>query len=234
MPPYSEACSSEGHSVQTHIRPRMLASDAGRTRLGERVRPAFFGPAIPVVSPFRKWTPLVLCRPLPGSAAMLPRPLILGLLAALLAVAGCAPSISPLYRDYEIEEPAASAASPREDSVSHVDVHARLRGALFDAGWILTEPTTPHVVSTEPREFGSWGLYRVLVSLDAILMGDRYVRVHFHPVRRYFTGARSKIPSLGKGIRSALLPDLIEAFEAQGLRPLGVPHERDENQASGT
>lgn len=164
---------------------------------------------------------------------MIPRPILPGLLAAFLVVAGCAPSVSPLYRDYEIE-PAVSASSSLENSAGHVDVHARLRGALADAGWIVTEPASSHVLSTEAREFGSWGLYRVLVSLDAIPMGDRYVRVHFHPVRRYFTGARSKIPYLGRGLRSAVLPDLIEAFEAHGLLPLGIPHERDGKQVGGT
>lgn len=164
---------------------------------------------------------------------MIPRPFIPGLLAAFLLVAGCAPSVSPLYRDYEIE-PTAFASSSPGDSADHTEVHARLRGALSDAGWIITEPASPHVLSTEAREFGSWGLYQVLVSLDAIPMGDGFVRVHFHPVRRYFTGARSKIPYLGRGLRSAVLPDLIEAFEAHGLRPLGIPRERDEKQAGGT
>ena len=151
----------------------------------------------------------------------------------MLLVAGCAPSVSPLYRDYEIE-PAAFASSSPGDSTDHAEVHARLRSALSEAGWVVTKPAAPHVLSTEAREFGSWGLYRVLVSLDAIPMGDRHVRVHFHPVRRYFTGARSKIPYLGSGLRSALLPDLVDAFEAHGFRPLEIPRERDQKQAGGT
>lgn len=149
------------------------------------------------------------------------RPLLLGALALLL---GCAPSTSPLYRDY-----APHSVSSREGSHGE-DVYARLRAALATAGWREAASAAPNALSTEPRELSDWGLYEVLVSLDVVPVGGGYVRVHFHPVRRYLTGARTKIPYLSSGIRRAILPDLTDALQAQGFRPLDPPHERDGNQ----
>ena len=150
------------------------------------------------------------------------------LFALTTLVVGCAPSVSPLYRDYV---PRANAQAERSRGE---DAYLRLRAALASAGWSETEPTAPHVLSTAQREFGDWGLYEVLVSLDVVPMGNGYLRDQFHPVRHYFTGATSKIPSLSSGLRQAILPDLNEALEAQGFRPLDVPRERDEDQAEGT
>lgn len=153
--------------------------------------------------------------------------LLLGV-TSLLALAGCAPSVSPLYRDYDLRPDTLAEDAPAEA------VYARLRAALAEAGWNEAEPSAPNVLSTEQRAFGRWGLYEVLVSLDVVPMGDRYVRVQFHPVRHYITGARSKIPYLGSGLRQAILPPLQEAFEAHGLHPIGIPRERDEDQVEGT
>ena len=166
---------------------------------------------------------------------MLLRPFIF--LCALLLLAGCAPSVSPLYRDYEVDAPLAAAdveGEVLESAASNSDVMTRLRAALADAGWDEAGSSSPNVLTTEERKLNDWGLYRVLVSLDAIPIGERHVRVQFHPVRRYITGGRSKIPYLGSGLRRALLPDLNEALETHGFYPLGTPRERDEDQVEGT
>ena len=156
---------------------------------------------------------------------------------------GCAPSFSPLYRDYDIEPSSGAARADatntdeeanREDEKAAQEVYARIRAALSEAGWTEAEPAAPNVVSTEPRQLSDWGLYQVLVSLDVVPLGDRHVRVLFHPARRYFTGGRSKISYLDGGMRRALLPDLNEALEAQGFVPIGTPRERDEEHVAGT
>lgn len=172
---------------------------------------------------------------------MQPRLFLTICFAAVLS--GCAPSFSPLYRDYDIEPPQEAARTDtastdeeasREGEEAGQEIYARIRAALADAGWVEAEPAAPNVVSTEPRQLSDWGLYQVLVSLDIVPLGDRHVRVLFHPARRYFTGGRSKIPYLDSGMRRALLPDLNEALEAQGFVPIGTPRERDEEHVAGT
>jgi hypothetical protein len=161
--------------------------------------------------------------------------LLMFCLAGATVVSGCAPSFSPLYRDYDVE-PAARAADDglSEAAVDDADVYARIRAALTEAGWTEAAPAAPNVISTEPRQLSDWGLYRVVVSLDVVPVGEQHVRVLFHPSRRYFTGAQTKIPYLSGGMRGALLPDLNDAFEARGLYPIGTPRERDEERVAGT
>ncbi len=160
-----------------------------------------------------------------------------------VASSGCAPSFSPLYRDYDIGpvetgqvRAERAQADPSTASLSRAgdEVYDRIRTALAEAGWTEAEAAAPNVISTESRTYRDWGLYRVLVSLDVVPIGGQHVRVLFHPVRRYFTGGRSKIPYLDGGMRRDLLPALNEAFKAQGLRPIGTPRERDEEQVEGT
>ncbi|MEP0546221.1 MAG: hypothetical protein ABJF88_04765 [Rhodothermales bacterium] len=162
-----------------------------------------------------------------------------GCLFGLFVSAGCAPSFSPLYRDFDVEpltdlSLAERASLEAETTTEQDDVYERIRMALAEAGWDEAPPASPNAVSTEGRQLSDWGLYRVLVSLDVVPIGDHHVRVLFHPVRRYFTGGRSKIPYLSSGLRQALLPELNEAFEAQGLYPIGTPRERDEEDLDGT
>ena len=147
------------------------------------------------------------------------------LAAASLTLAACAPSISPLYRDYEVRAVGASeGTSP--------DVYVRIRSALAEAGWTETEADAPNVVSTEPRSISGWGLFRTEVSLDVAPIGDSHVRVLFHPIRYSFLGGRTKISYLGRGTRRSILPDLNAAFEEQGFVVLGTPRERDERTTS--
>ncbi|MDX1531765.1 MAG: hypothetical protein R3362_09590 [Rhodothermales bacterium] len=145
----------------------------------------------------------------------------LSLLLAL-GLTGCAPSLSPLYKDYRI------GPAPQTETAPDTSVYARIRAALSGTGWEEVPPEAPNVVSTAPREMGDRLLYRITVSLDVAPIGDRHVRVFFHPYRRFITGGRSKISHLSGSLRAALLADLNAAFEAHGLLPLRAPRERDE------
>ncbi|MDX1741783.1 MAG: hypothetical protein R3178_10835 [Rhodothermales bacterium] len=132
-----------------------------------------------------------------------------------LAMTGCAPSISPLYRDYDLREETGG------------DIRERIQAALADTRWRAVSAPTPHVVATDTVTLQRWGLYRVEVSLEVAPVGDRYVRVFVHPYRRYFTGARRKIPYFKRRLRRSILPELARAFEAQGLYAIGSAMERD-------
>lgn len=132
---------------------------------------------------------------------------------AVLLVAACAPSLSPLHRDFAVSEPAGS------------DDTLRITDALESAGWTVTDTTL--AVVTEERTLSEWGLYRVVASLEVVPLGPDHVRVFIHPYRRYFTGSRSKLPFLKGSVRQAVLPDLHAAFEAEGLEPLGTQNQRD-------
>ena len=142
------------------------------------------------------------------------------LLLLSVAAAGCAPSITPLYRDFEPERHLIASAP---DSV-----RADVRAALADAGWTVREPSVDGFVTTEERVLGERLLYRVVTSLDVALIGDRAVRVYIHPYRRYVTGSRSKLGFLSGGMERDILPDLRNAFERHGLVALGTARERDE------
>lgn len=139
---------------------------------------------------------------------------------ALGLLAGCSPSLSPLYRDYEVA---------RGDAPE--DLRAAVEAALVEAGWTPVAAAAPNVVATETRVFNDWGLYKTEVFLEAAPLGDRYVRVLVHPYRKYITGGRSKIPYMKGGLRRALLPELNRAFEAHGLFLLGTAIERDKEAA---
>ena len=139
-----------------------------------------------------------------------------GLLA--LSLSACSPSLSPLYRDYEIR----NADRPLAE---------RIEDALAEAGWQSTPSSAPYALATQERKVRSWGLYSVVVSLEAVPVGGSYVRLYLHPYRKYFTGNRSKIPFLKKSLQRTLLKDLNEAFETRGMVAIGTGLERD-RQAS--
>ena len=142
------------------------------------------------------------------------------LVSALVALTGCAPSITPLYRDFEPEHHSIASAP---DSV-----RADVRAALVAAGWTVGAPSAEGFVTTEERVLGERLLYRVVASLDVALIGDRAVRVYVHPYRRYVTGNRSKLGFLSAGMEQDILPDLREALEARSIVPIGTAQERDE------
>ncbi|MDX1439114.1 MAG: hypothetical protein R3284_04350 [Rubricoccaceae bacterium] len=153
------------------------------------------------------------------------RPVLL-LLVASAFIWGCAPSVTPLYRDYEVNESHPTAQN-------EADVYDRIRTALEEAGWTETEADVPNVVSTEPRWSSSWAIFRIEVSLDVVPIGDEHVRILFHPTRHSILGGRTKIPYLDGGMRRRYLEDLNEAFAAQGFEVLGTAKERDEENVEG-
>lgn len=146
----------------------------------------------------------------------------------VLLLAACAPSVTPLYRDYEARGLAADSGE------AAADVLGRVRTALAEAGWAEATPLVAGTVAAAPRSVSDWGLYRTEVALDVTPIGGRYVRVLFHPYRRFITGGRSKLPYLGSGLARRLLTPLNEAFARHGLVALGTPRERDERATAGT
>jgi len=131
-------------------------------------------------------------------------------------IVGCSAELSPLYRDYLDDKNA-------ED----VQVVRIIQEALGEAGWKMDEQISPYVVTTEPRQFQQWGLYRIEVHLDVAPMEDEVVRVLFHPYRIYFTGGRSKIPFLSPRLRRQVLKDINLAFEDHGLLAVDTPIKKD-------
>ncbi len=130
-----------------------------------------------------------------------------------IAATGCSPRLVPLYYDYRIPD----------TTQAPLRLVAR---ALQSTGWTVARATPTHLQTT-PRTLQHWGLYRVVVRLEAVPVDSGFVRLFFHPYRRYLTGRRSKIPYLPAGLRATLLPQLHTALEAQGLKPAGTAFERD-------
>lgn len=138
----------------------------------------------------------------------------LGLLALILTA--CSPNLAPLYQDYEVT--ASNEAAPLQE---------RIAAALSEAGWTPSEAPTANVIGTETRTLSNWGLYSVEVDLEVTPIGTDHVRILVHPYRKYFTGARSKIPFMRSSLRRQVLKDLEQAFVSQGLTLQGDSLERD-------
>jgi hypothetical protein len=147
------------------------------------------------------------------------RTLLLTAGLVVVTLAGCSPSLSPLYRDFTFEE--------AEAEVLGEEKAVRITAALAEAGWQLASSELPDVIATEPKTFDNWGLYKTSLALEVLSVGGDYVRVYFHPYRIYFTGGRSKLPYLSRGLQNDVLPALVEAFEAQGLALVGRQRERE-------
>ena len=147
-------------------------------------------------------------------------------LVLLSGLAACSPSLSPLYRDYALEQ--------EEDAPEAVSAMApRIQDALRSAGWEVAAEPPPNAVATEARTLRNWGLYRVVVELEVVPLGTEHVRVYFHPYRRYLFGGRGKMPFLTRSLQRSLLPDLNEALEEEGLYVIGTPVQRDRTTTSG-
>lgn len=139
------------------------------------------------------------------------------LTAAALVLSACAPSLSPLYRDFE---------AGRADSAAALD--ARITSALQEAGWDTVATNVPNAVATEEKVLSNWGIYKVTASLEVTPLGRDHVRVYVHPYRQYLFGGKGKIPYLTRRVRVKFLPELNEAFEKHGLALSGTPFERDQ------
>ncbi len=148
---------------------------------------------------------------MPADRTILPIPVFV---TVLVVCFGCSPSLYPLYRDYEVTT---------EDE----PVRTLLRESLEEVGWTLVPGHAPNVLATDVRRLQQWGLYQVVVSLEAAPVGGQYVRVFVHPYREYVTGHRSKIPYLKGSIRRSVLRDLDVALESRGLLAVGTGISRD-------
>jgi hypothetical protein len=140
------------------------------------------------------------------------------MLAVLVVLSGCTPSISPLYRDYEV---AHTPGLPDQEVLERID-----RG-LQAAGWTVVDGVTDNTVATELRTMRRWFFYDVQVQMEAVPMGGDYVRLLIHPYRELFNGRRRQIPYLRGSLARAVLRDLKPAFEAEGLIYVGTAQSRD-------
>lgn len=161
------------------------------------------------------------------------------LLVVFLLLPACAPSIAPLYRDYDIVAPDTSLAAPVSGPMDFPEiasgedadpaaVRRRVADALHEAGWETTPTDLPHAVATRERVLQRWGLYRVTARLEVTPLGRDHVRVYVHPFRKYVFGKASKMQYLTRPVRSRFLPEIDRAFAKRGLRPAGTPFERDD------
>ena len=154
-----------------------------------------------------------------------PSAYVLRLMAGLLilvSLPACSPSLSPLYRDYEVYTP-----DDGTTDGSETDIWTSIEAALTEAEWEIAPASAPNIVATELRKTNEWIMYDVVVQLEVAPIGDRYVRVYIHPYRKWFTGNRSKIPYLKGSLRRSLLPKLNDAFEAHNLYLVGTAVDRD-------
>ena len=140
----------------------------------------------------------------------------LALLVALLAAVGCAPRLSPPYRDYEVR-------------TSSGDLTAQLREAVREAGWDLAASRDSAIVTTARQRVATGFASRTDAELDLVPLDGGFVRVYVRAERRSFLGGRSKVYALDGDLREAVLSDLSEALRSRGLVPLGTPRDRDED-----
>ena len=140
----------------------------------------------------------------------------LGLAAALLA--GCAPRLSPPYRDYEVRSELADAALTRQ-----------LEEAAREAGWATVASDDPRVVSTAAQPVSEGLLSRTSAALDLVPLDGGFVRVYVRAETRGVLGGRSKVFALDGRLRASILGPISEALAARGLQALGTPQDRDED-----
>ncbi len=144
----------------------------------------------------------------------------ISLFGAVCLLAGCSPSLGPMYRDYEVT-----------DSLTSSDIEARIVEALEAAGWEHTEGATENVVKTEDRTLNYRLLYKTSAFLEIVPIGDEYVRVLIHPYRNHLIGIRSKLPYLPSNVERRIVPPLTEALAERGLYVPGRAPDEDEDMA---
>ena len=134
-------------------------------------------------------------------------------LAGFMLLAGCSPSLAPLFKDFEFVVGAEE------------DVQERVIAALEDTGWVIAEePVLSSIVMTEDRILDRRLIYKNTAFLEVLPVGDQFVRVLIHPYRDHLIGSRSKLPYLPGNIERQIVPDLVASFEVYGLyRPGAVP-----------
>ncbi len=137
-------------------------------------------------------------------------------LVFLVALAACAPRLSPPYRDYEVRSEAGA-------SVEQLTEAARV------AGWTVAPSLDPSIVTTQPRRVGTGVFSKTDAALDLVPLDGGFVRVYVRAERRSFLGSRSKVYALDGDLRRSVLEALSEALAERGLVPLGTPRDRDED-----
>ena len=164
------------------------------------------------------------------------------LCVASLFLSACAPSLAPLYRDYDtppdtllvvaVSEAVDPSGEPSsivpDEGAGATTVPERIVAALNEAGWDTTATDLPHAIATKERVLRRWGMYRITVYLEVTPLGRDHVRIYMHPFRKYVFGKASKIQYLTRRVRSRFMPELDEAFAKHGLKPAGTPFERDD------
>ena len=140
------------------------------------------------------------------------------LLAALL-LAGCAPRLGPLYRDFAVPPALANAATT--DSL-----HTRAAAALRAAGWTV-EATAPEI-RTSLRDLSSALVYRNQMRLQAFSVGPNLLRVQFQPVRRYTARTRTFLPYLPAALARRVVPDVEAALRQRGFTPVPSGPRKDQ------
>ncbi|MGB3543962.1 hypothetical protein [Rubrivirga sp.] len=134
----------------------------------------------------------------------------------LLFLAGCAPRLSPPYRDYEVRS-----ASPA--------LVEELRAAVLEAGWELAPSTDSLIVATAPRQVASGILSDTEAFLSLVPLDGGFVRVYVRAESKSVLGGRTKVYAMQRDLQRSVLEELTAALESRGLVPLGTPRTRDED-----
>lgn len=116
-----------------------------------------------------------------------------------LAGAGCSPRLVPLYYDYRLPDTTGPSLQP-------------VARALAAAGWEVSQPDSLHL-ETMPRSLQHWGLYRVVVRLEAVPVDGRFVRVFIHPYRHYITAAAARSHTCRPGCGPRSCPDCMQRWK---------------------
>ena len=141
---------------------------------------------------------------------------LLGVAAALLA--GCAPRLTPPYRDYEVRAELADEALTRQ-----------LDAAAREAGWTPVRSNDPRVVSTEAQPVSEGLLSRTSAALDLVPLDGGFVRVYVRAEKRSVLGGRAKVFALDGDLRASVLGPISDALASRGLVALGTARDRDED-----
>lgn len=147
----------------------------------------------------------------------------LALVMLLVVGVGCSPTITPLYRDFEVQADGSERASFSDESILE-----RVRAGLEEAEWPVSEGVTENTVETQARTYRRWGIYNVQVHLEVVPIGGEYVRVMVHPYRVFFTDRSRQIGYLRGSLARSIMNDIQDPFEDQGLKFAGFAQARDQ------